>query len=156
MKLIKRCAPDVNRWFATHRPGDLFTELDRFLDNSWGILPVGDRTPRVSAFIPAVDFLENDDNYVVKAELPGLQKQDIAVSLQDDILTISGERKEEKTSKEDSPKYTERYYGRFERTINLPSTVDSEKVKADYADGVLTVTLSKSEAVKPKQIAIAG
>ena len=88
----------------------------------------------------------------MQVELPGFKREDIQVSLQDGVLTISGERKEEKVSKESEVHRQERYYGKFARALTLPTAVAADKVKAAYKDGVLTVTLPKAEEAKPKQI----
>jgi HSP20 family protein len=100
-----------------------------------------------------VDLYDEKDNFVVKAELPGLRKEDIDISYQDGAITISGERKEEKREGS-NPARTERFYGRFQRTVSLPKQVDAGKIKAAYKDGVLTVNLPKSEEAKPKQIEV--
>ena len=104
------------------------------------------------AFTPAFDVSENDSNFVVKAEVPGIDQKNIDISLSNGLLTISGEKKHEK--KEESEHYhtVERSYGSFRRTFRLPTEVDTDNVDATYKDGVLTVTLPKSEAVKPKKI----
>jgi HSP20 family protein len=102
---------------------------------------------------PTVDLYEDRDNILVKAEIPGMKKEDIDVSLHNGALTISGERKFEE--KQEGANYrTERFYGRFQRTVTLPKAVDGGKVKASYTDGVLTITLPKSEEAKPKQIEV--
>ncbi len=101
---------------------------------------------------PAVDVYEDQENFVVQAELPGLKREDIEVSLHDGTLTISGERKPEKRSEETEVYRAERYVGRFQRALVLPTTVAADKVKAGYTDGVLTVTLPKIEEAKPKKI----
>jgi len=101
---------------------------------------------------PALDVQEDKDNYVFRAELPGLKREDIEVSLQDDTLVISGERKIEKVEEGVEVHRQERYYGKFQRVLTLPEPVAADKVKADYKDGILTVTLPKTEAAKPKKI----
>jgi HSP20 family protein len=101
---------------------------------------------------PALDVQEDKDNYVFHAELPGLKREDIEVSLQDGTLVISGERKVEKVEEGVEVHRQERYYGKFQRALTLPEPVAADKVRADYKDGVLTVTLPKTEAAKPKKI----
>lgn len=105
-----------------------------------------------TVWAPALDVQESKDNYIFRAELPGLKREDIDVSLQDDTLVISGERKVEKVEEGVEVHRQERYYGKFQRTLTLPEPVAADKVKADYKDGVLTVTLPKTEAAKPKKI----
>jgi HSP20 family protein len=106
----------------------------------------------LSGTAPALDVYEDKDNFVVKAELPGMKKEDIDVSLHDGSLSISGERKSEEKWENAEVYRAERFFGRFQRTVALPSSVDAAKIKAQYKDGVLTVTLPKAEEAKPKQI----
>ena len=101
---------------------------------------------------PALDVHEDKDSFTIRAELPGLKREDIDVSLQDGALVISGERKEEKVSEGTEVHRRERFYGKFQRALTLPTPVAADKVKAAYKDGVLTVTLPKAEEAKPKQI----
>jgi len=101
-----------------------------------------------------LDVYEDKDNFVLRAEMPGMRKEDIDISLHDGLVTISGERKEE-TKKQESDVYrSERFFGRFQRSFALPTSVNAEKVAASYKDGILTVTLPKAEEAKPKQIPI--
>jgi len=105
-------------------------------------------------WFPAVDVYEDKDNLLVKAELPGLKKEEIDISLQDGYLSLTGERKQEE-KREDSGIYrSERWVGRFHRSISLPCRVNADKITAAYNEGVLTVTLPKAEEAKPKQIPI--
>jgi HSP20 family protein len=106
----------------------------------------------VRAWAPTLDVHEDKDNFVIRAELPGLKREDIDVSLQDGALVISGERKFEKTEEGTEVHRQERYYGKFQRALTLSEPVAADKVKADYKDGVLTVTLPKTEEAKPKKI----
>jgi HSP20 family protein len=107
-------------------------------------------------WMPAVDVLEKDDKFVVKAELPGMKEEDISVSVVGDTLTIKGEKKTETEVKEEDYYRCERAYGSFYRSIPLPSTVDAGKIEASYQDGVLEVTLPKAAEVKPKKIAVSA
>lgn len=120
---------------------DLSDELNRLFE-----------TQASEAWSPALDVYEDKDNFVVQAELPGLKREDIDVSLHDGTLTLSGERKVE-TRPEGAEVYrAERCVGRFQRALGLPVAVATDKVKAAYTDGVLTVTLPKTEEAKPKRI----
>ena len=103
---------------------------------------------------PAVDITENKDNYEIKAELPGMKKDDIKISFEDDVLTLSGERKSEKDEKDKNFHRIERRYGKFQRSFYLPKNVKADDIKAQYKDGVLMVKIPKSEEAKPKEIAI--
>lgn len=128
------------------RPGfvrftNLSDELNRLFD-----------TKVSDAWTPAVDVIEDRENFVVQAELPGLKREEIDVSLHDGTLTISGERKVSPRAEETEVHRAERQVGRFQRALVLPATVAADKVKAGYADGVLTVTLPKTEEAKPKRI----
>lgn len=108
---------------------------------------------RDNAFL-AVDVHENEKEVTVKADLPGLKKEDIHVSIDNDVLTIRGERKVEVERKDKNYSIVERSYGTFERRLILGSAVDEKNVKASYKDGVLELTLPKTEASKPKRIEI--
>jgi HSP20 family protein len=104
---------------------------------------------------PAVDVFEEDDKLVLKAELPGVDKKDISVDLQNGMLTLKGERRHESEEKEGRNVYRrEMSYGRFVRSFSIPQDVQADKVKAEYVNGVLTIEVPKPEARKPKQIKI--
>jgi HSP20 family protein len=136
----------VSTWPTLGRLTDLRDEIDRLFE-----APLA-RTSEFLGWTPAFDVYEEKDNFIVKAELPGMKKEDITVSLQDGNLIISGERKTE-TKGEGAEVYrAERYFGKFQRSVALPVTVAANQVKAEYKDGVLTVTLPKSEEAKPRQI----
>jgi HSP20 family protein len=138
----------ISTWPPLGRLTDLREEIDRLFEAP---LP---RTSEFLGWAPAFDVYEEKDNFVVKAELPGMKKEDISVSLHDGNLIISGERKGE-TKGEDTEVYrAERYFGKFQRAVSLPTPVTANKVSAEYKDGILTVTLPKSEEAKPKQIEV--
>jgi HSP20 family protein len=103
---------------------------------------------------PSVDVYHDKDNVIVTAEVPGLAEKDVELSITGNTITLKGEKKQESEVKEESYQRVERSYGSFQRVIDLPVEVNAEKAKAKLANGVLTVTLPKSEAVKPKQISI--
>ncbi len=103
---------------------------------------------------PAVDIFEQDGNIVMKAELPGIDSKDVDIRLENNVLTLRGERKVDSEVKRENYHRVERAYGNFTRSFTLPAVVDQEKIKAEYKDGVLRVTLPKREEAKPKQIAI--
>jgi HSP20 family protein len=106
-----------------------------------------------SAWSPALDLYQNADNVVAIVELPGMRREDIEISLHDGTLTIGGERRRD-ASNGDKAERTERYIGKFRRSVTLPTRVDANKVSATYRDGILTVTLPKAEEAKPKQISV--
>ena len=102
----------------------------------------------------ALDVVEKEDSYVVKASVPGVAPEDVEITLTDNVLTIKGEIKEDKEDKQENYHLRERHYGSFVRSITLPATVDADKVEATNEHGVLTLTLPKSEAIKPKKITV--
>lgn len=116
----------------------------------------GGRTGRPDgvAWAPAVDVEEHEGEYVVTADMPGLAQKDISVTVEDSMLTLSGERTLERTERNGGGRRYERVSGRFLRSFTLPTGVDGNRVKAAYKDGVLTLTCPKQEEAKPKQIAV--
>jgi HSP20 family protein len=107
-----------------------------------------------TVWVPSVDVAENEKAYEVKAEIPGMKKEDIKVNLENDVLTIQGEKKEETDKKEKNVQLSERVYGRFQRSFRLPKQTKSEAIKATYKDGVLTLEIPKAEETKPAAIPI--
>jgi HSP20 family protein len=105
-------------------------------------------------FVPALDIAEDSDSVTLTAELPGMSKDDLEVSIEDGVLTLRGEKKEEQTSEGKNFHRVERRYGRFERRIQLPQNVDTEKIEATFQDGVLKLTMPKAAAAKARQIKI--
>jgi HSP20 family protein len=129
-----------------HRINHLFNEP--FLRSG------GDDELRMGTWYPAVDMFDDDDKIVIKAELPGMDKKDISVDIENRVLTLSGERNYENEVKEENFYRRERASGKFKRAFNLPADVDSDKIKADFKDGVLKVEIPKPEEHKPKQITV--
>jgi len=127
-------------------------EIDRLFQEPFGFLAPG--TSFFEGWSPAVDIYEDKDKYIVKAELPGMKKEDIDAALDGATLTISGERREEEEKRDGENYRSERFFGRFQRSVTLPTAVQPNKIEASYKDGVLTVTLPKSEEAKPKQIPV--
>jgi HSP20 family protein len=110
----------------------------------------------VRTWTPPVDLYETDDALILKAELPGVSKDDVSIEIHQNTLVLRGERKHEAEVKEDRYHRVERAYGSFQRSFMLPTLVDQEHVHASYHDGVLELRLPKSEAAKPKRVAITG
>jgi HSP20 family protein len=108
------------------------------------------------SFVPVLELREDGDRVTVSVELAGVDKKDVSVTLHDGVLTIAGERKQEKEVQEGEYVRTERYYGRFERQVGLTQPVVSDQIKAAYKDGVLTITLPKAAEARPKAIDISG
>jgi HSP20 family protein len=115
----------------------------------------GDEPSATTSWSPAVDIFETEAEIVVKAELPGMDRKDITLNLEKNVLTLKGERRFQKETKEDNYHRIERSYGGFSRSFSIPATVDDERINAEYKDGVLKIVLPKKEQVKPKQIRIA-
>ena len=103
---------------------------------------------------PVVDLYEKDDKFVIKAELPGVEKKDIRIDLKDRVLTLSGERSHDNEVKEENYYRRERSYGKFQRAFTLPADVDSDKIKAEFKEGVLQVEVPKPEEIKATQVTI--
>ena len=151
---------DLERWrprwgITPWRPFRGLEEWERRFEDMLG-RPMWRLPVEEIGWMPAVDVLEKDDKFVVKAELPGMKEEDISVSVVGDTLTIKGEKKTETEVKEEDYYRCERAYGSFYRSIPLPSTVDAGKIEASYQDGVLEVTLPKAAEVKPKKIAVSA
>jgi len=106
------------------------------------------------AWLPPVDVVEEGDNLIFRAELPGVSRDDIEVKVENGTLTLRGEKRQEKETTADSAHRIERVYGTFHRSFTLPSSVDAEKIKARYRDGVLELVLPKADQAKPRRIAI--
>ena len=138
----------VSTWPTLGRLMDVRDEIDRLFE-----APLT-RTSEFLGWTPAFDVYEEKDSFIVKAELPGMKREDINVSLHDGNLIISGERKSETKSEGTEVYRAERFFGKFQRVVALPTAVAANKVKAEYKDGILTVTLPKSEEAKPKQIEV--
>ena len=153
MRLMRVNRPEGFDWAPLSQLSTLRNEINRLFEN-----PLADfgGSEVFNTWAPAVDLYENKDNLVVTAELPGMKKEDIDISLHADALTIAGERKEEKKYGEDETQRAERFYGRFQRTISLPKQVDVNAIKANYKDGILTVTLPKAPEAKPRQIEVSS
>ena len=135
---------------ALDRLTNMRAEMDRVFESTIGSFS---RSPApLSRWNPAVNVYQDKDQFTVVVELPGLKKEEIEISLHDDTLTISGERKREESSEQEF--LTERSYGKFQRSLTLPSAVDAEAVKANYKNGLLQVVLPKAEQTKPKQIEV--
>jgi HSP20 family protein len=130
--------------------GWLRNEIDRLFEAPLAELA---RTSQLfSGWQPALDMSEDNDNLYVRVELPGMKKEEINVSVHDGSLSISGERKHDEKHENADIYRSERFFGCFQRTVSLPSAVVAGKVKAQYKDGVLTITLPKTEESKPKRV----
>jgi HSP20 family protein len=128
----------INRLFD-----DPFFRIDRMADEDL-----------MGMWNPAVDLYEKDDHFIIKAELPGINKEDIKVDLKDRVLTLSGERSYNNEVKEENYYRRERSFGKFQRAFTLPADVDAEKIKAEFKDGVLQIEVPKPENQKAKRVAV--
>ena len=143
-------------WRPFRELGEMERRFEDIFDRPF--LPaVWRRIPTVEmGWAPAIEVFEKEDKFVVKAELPGTNEEDIDISVVGDTLTIKGERKAESEVKEEDYYCCERSYGSFSRSIAVPSNVDAKKIEAAYEDGVLEVSLPKTPEVKPKKISVSA
>jgi len=141
----------LTRWEPFREMAAMRKAMDRMFGDSFEF---PQQWERENTWGPALDVSEKDDGYIVKASIPGVAPEDVEITLTDNILTIKGETKAEKEDKQENYHLRERHYGSFMRSVTLPTTVDADKVDAVNEHGVLTLTLPKSEAVKPKRITI--
>lgn len=149
MNLIRWQRP-LSTWQNFGQLSELRNEIDRLFESP--LTELVRASGLLSSWTPALDVYEEKDDIVVRAELPGMKKEEIDVSLHDGSLSISGERRNEKKFEDAEVHRTERFVGRFQRTVALPTPVAGDRVKAQYKDGILTITLPKTEEAKPKQI----
>jgi HSP20 family protein len=139
----------LSPWSGRRLPSnDIFSQFDDFWNQfDRGLTPA---TRAAQEFAVSVDIEEKDNAYLVTADLPGFKKEDIKIDMDDNILTISGERVKESGDK----KHSERSWGKFQRTFSLPHHVAADKIEASYKDGVLQMTLPKSEVSKTRSIKV--
>ena len=140
----------LNRWEPFRGVSTLQEQINRLFTDSF------ERTgeSNLTTWAPSVDIYENEQELVVKADLPDVDPKDLDIRVENNILTIRGERKFETKADEANYLRVERAYGAFSRSFSLANTVNSEAIKADYHDGVLTLTIPKREEAKPKQIKV--
>jgi HSP20 family protein len=143
----------LTRWDPFREFVTIQDRMNRLFRDSYG--PEGkDESLTTTAFAPPVDVYEDEHNITLKIEVPGIDEKDIDVRIENNTLTVHGERKFEKEEKEENYRRVERQYGSFTRTFSLPNTVNQESVQADYDKGVLKVKLAKKAEAKPKQIKV--
>lgn len=128
----------------------LEAEVNRLLD----VPTVAFGSQFFNVWVPPLDLYEEKENFVVKLEVPGMKKDDFEIAMHENVLSISGERKFEEKREKSSSYRSERFEGRFQRSMTLPKAVQADKVKATYTDGILTVTLPIAEEARPKQIVV--
>jgi HSP20 family protein len=145
----------AKQWDPARELSSLRDEIDRLFGSPLAWLE-HDSQPFRGGWIPAIDVYEDKDHVFVRAEIPGMKKDEIDISLHEGVLGLSGERKLEKEYGEAETHRVERFAGRFQRSIWLPAPVDAAKVRATYKDGILAITLPKAEEAKPKQISVSA
>ena len=142
---------------AAMSPWRTFDEMERAVDEMFGMRPaVRRRLPEEREWMPSIEMFEKDNKYVIKAELPGVKKEDIDVSVTDHNLTIKGEKQASHETKKEDYYVSEVSYGSFMRSVPLPENVDADKVEASFNDGMLEVTVPKMALASPKRVAITG
>ena len=142
------------KWSPWREMPTLSGRLNRFFDDPFfNISRLADDSD-MGMWNPVVDLYEKDDSFMIKAELPGVDKNDIKIDLKDRLLTLSGERTYDNEVKEENYYRRERTYGKFQRAFTLPADVDSDKIKAEYKDGVLQIEVPKPEEKKAKQVTV--
>jgi len=145
-------------WYDTVDPLRELTSLQQWMDQTLqATLNSLAQTPQVptnTAFVPRAEVFETDEQVALKVEVPGLSEQDFEITLKDHALTVRGERKLENGFSQENLTWTERPYGTFMRTFNLPHTVDVNTINATYTNGILQIVFAKQEAAKPKQIPV--
>jgi HSP20 family protein len=141
----------ISRWSGFQRSSRLQEQVNRLFEAS---LPSRSDQSALTTWAPAVDIYETENELVLKADLPDINEKDLDIQVENNMLTIRGERKFEQKVNEDNFLRIERTYGSFSRSFSLPNTVNNEAIKADYRNGVLTVELPKRAEAKPKQVKI--
>ena len=141
------------RWEPARGLSPLQTEMNR-LFNTFFDTPTAGNGQSARRWVPAMDLVETDDSYVLKADLPGLADEDVDIEVAENVLTVSGERKAGHEEKREGFVRVERSYGSFRRSLTLPKGVDAEAVTASFANGVLEVRIPKPEERKPRKVAI--
>jgi HSP20 family protein len=141
---------NLTRWEPMREMMTLRQAMDQLFDDAF----TRPRGASGVSIVPAMDLYQTADEVVVKANLPGLKAEDVQISVANGVLSLHGEFKQENEQNEATYHVLERRYGSFERSVTLPTDVQTDKAKADFQDGVLTITLPKAETVKPKTITI--
>jgi HSP20 family protein len=141
----------ITRWYPFRSVSTLQEQVNRLFE---GTSSASGDPANLTAWAPSVDVYETENELVIKADLPAVSEKDIDLRVENNMLTIRGERKFEQNVKEENYLRVERSYGSFSRSFSLPNTVDTQAIKAEYTDGVLSVTLPKRAESKPKQVKI--
>jgi HSP20 family protein len=150
MNLIRYQFPELTSWSPLDRLSSFRDEINRLFDGGASARDSG----LLGGWSPSLDVYDEKDRFLVGIELPGMKKEEIDLSFHDGVLTVSGERKHEREGKEGETFRSERYFGKFQRSVSMPAAIDPNKVTASYKDGVLLIDLPKAEEAKPKQIQV--
>ena len=142
----------IVRWNPEKSIFSLRSDMDRLFDNFFADRP--DQLQSYSDITPTVDVEETDQEFLITAEIPGIKKDDIKITFENNYLTISGEKKVKKERKDENFHHMERRYGKFSRTLGIPAGVMLDKIEAEYEQGVLHIKIPKAEEAKPKQIEV--
>ncbi len=142
----------IVRWDPARELDTLQTEFNRLFDVFSGSRP----DPRTHRWVPAMDLVESGESLVLRADLPGLKREDVEIEVKDNVLTVSGERRTESEEKADGYFRVERASGRFSRSLTLPEGIDPDAITADFTDGVLEVRIPKPAERRPHRVAIGG
>jgi HSP20 family protein len=137
------------RWDPSRDVDTLQSEVNRIFDTFFGGNDV-----RTRRWVPAMDLVETDDHLVLRADLPGLKREDVEIEVKDGVLTVAGERKAEQERRSEGYYRVERAFGTFSRSLTLPKGIDPQQVAAEFEDGVLEVRIPKPEETKPVRVAI--
>lgn len=140
---------NITRWEPFREMEDLLRRYTPFFSRS-----AGNGNGKEMTWAPSADISETEQEFLIKADLPEVKKEDVRISLQNGVITLSGERKQEKSQKDESQIRIESFYGAFERSFALPDNVDTAAIRAETKDGVLRIHLPKKEPVKSKPVSI--
>lgn len=147
-------AREITKWAHLPSISSLQTEMNRMLDRFFSGGDLFESGMNAGMWIPPVDLAETAEKITIKAEIPGIDPKEVNISIQENVLLIKGEKKEEQEEKGKNYYRMERRYGSFSRSIDLPASVDTNKITAECKNGVLEITLQKKEEIKPKQIQV--
>lgn len=156
MKLIRwNPVRDVTAWHPITDFASEFASMQREIDRMFDGFRGGTVDENASSLLmPVVDIAERENDYQIKVELPGVEKNDVRITVQNDVLTIRGEKEKGTEQKNENYRRVERSYGSFQRSFAMPTSVQSDKIEASYDNGILTITLPKLEEAKPKEIEV--
>ncbi len=144
----------IVRWEPLRELSSLQTEMNRLFNTVFDAPTAGDNGAQGRRWVPAMDRLETKEHFVLRADLPGMRREDVAIELEDNVLTVSGERKAEHEEGQEGYYRVERAFGGFSRSLTLPKGIDASAVTAEFDNGVLEVRIPKPEERKPQKISI--